>query len=84
MIMCAQLLMIDRKTRPHPLPPANVDTDFQYTPGDIVDPSIVLENPQWSLHYLDDARRQAIFVETPSHIDLSAVPLVYSDQYEHA
>ena len=44
----------------------------------------LLENPQITLYAFDDEGRNAVFVETPPEIDLTAAPFYYLAQKEHA
>ena len=44
----------------------------------------LLNAPHISLYAFDDAERRAIFVETPSEVDLTAAPFYYLAQKEHA
>lgn len=58
--------------------------DFEFSEGPGIDPQVVLNNPLVSLYCLDHANRRALFVETPSGIDLSRFPFFYQAQYENA
>ena len=59
-------------------------TDFSVTPGETVGADIVCTDPALSLYCLDQATRQAIFVELPPDVDLARAPLFYLTQYMQA
>ena len=44
----------------------------------------LLKNPQITLYAFDDEGRNAVFVETPPGVDLTAAPFYYLAQKEHA
>lgn len=81
--MDAQRLTIVSKVRGHPVVPVSL-SDFQYREAEAVEPQVVLERPFISLYCLDHPNKRAIFVETPSDVDLSAAPFFYQAQYEAA
>src|SRR5688572_22541500 len=58
--------------------------DFTVTPGDLVDPAVILSNPNISLYCFDQAAKHAIFTELPDGMNLSTAPFVYQMQYDHA
>lgn len=58
--------------------------DFKLREGDLISEQRVLENPNISLYCLDPKNRTAIFVETPTEVDLSQVPFYYMSQFAHA
>jgi hypothetical protein len=58
--------------------------DFSVSDGEVIQPEGMLTDPNISLYCLDDAHRQAIFVEMSPGIDLSQAPFVYIAQYEAA
>src|SRR5690349_17748576 len=51
--------------------------DFSLSTGAEVTADIVLKQPNLSLYCLDDAQKEAIFVELPPDIDLAMAPFVY-------
>jgi hypothetical protein len=79
----ARRLVIDGKCRPHPVAVAD-PTHFRHHDGGVADARIVLTSPNISLYCLDPARREAIFVEVSSDVDLAAAPFYYQVQYESA
>ena len=79
----ARRLVIDERCRPHPVAVAG-PTHFRHHDGGVTDARIVLMSPNISLYCVDPARREAIFVETPSDVDLGAAPFYYQAQYESA
>ena len=81
--MEAQQLTIESKHRQYHRFLASLK-DFSYHEGTLVDPSLVVKNPQISLYCLDDSSQQALFVEIPPGIDLAKVPFVCRTQYEQA
>ncbi len=48
------------------------------------DPAQLLSNPNLSLYCLDLEHKEAVFVSTPSVIDLEKAPFYYQAQFEHA
>ena len=81
--MTTHYLTITTRRRDHFGVLAHLD-DFTVTPGDPVDPTIVLRNPNVSLYCFDEPTHRAIFVELPPQVDLSTAPFVYQTQFEHA
>jgi hypothetical protein len=79
----ARRLVIDGKRRPHPVAVAD-PAHFRHHDGGATDARTVLTSPNISLYCLDPARREAIFVEIPSDVDLCAAPFYYQAQYESA
>lgn len=79
----ARVLRIESKHRRWDGFLANL-ADFTCTAGPEVSADIVCEKPTISLYCLDDASRQAIFVETPPGIHLPSVPFVHQTQYAEA
>ena len=64
---------------------------FQSTPEDFklgntvtAQADIVLSNPCWSLYCLDLDKREALFVKTPEHIDLTQAAFLFQEQFKHA
>ena len=81
--MYAQILHIQAKNRT----PANTVVkleDFDFKEGENIDPLTIVQNPNITLYCIDPQNQRAIFVETPSDIDLSQAPFYYLAQYEHA
>lgn len=58
--------------------------DFEYTTGEPVDASLILNDPSVSLYCYDPSHDEAIFVKTPEPVDLTKAPFFYQAQYEHA
>ncbi len=81
--MTAQYLTIEDKHRQMVAFHASL-ADFTVTPQHEVHADIVLASPAISLYCLDDATKQAIFVELLPDTDLATAPFVYQTQYEHA
>lgn len=81
--MQAYELIIDAKIKTSPFAIVSVD-DFQAHPGKFLDPSIILEQPNFSLYCLDHVKQRAIFVETPPEVDLLQAPFYFIAQYEAA
>lgn len=59
-------------------------TDFQTHVGEVVNPYIILEQPNLSFYCLDHTNRQAIFVETPPETKLIEEPFYFIAQYQAA
>lgn len=81
--MNAQIIHIQAKNRT----PANTVVkleDFDFKEGEKIDALTIIQNPNITLYCLDPQNQRAIFVETPSDIDLSQAPFYYLAQYEHA
>ena len=81
--MTAQYLTIEDKHRQMTGFHASL-ADFSVTSGEAVSADVVRANPNISLYCLDDAAKQAIFVELPPDVDLAQAPFVYQTQYEQA
>jgi hypothetical protein len=81
--MNTKILHIQSKNRTPASLIANLQ-DFNYEIGESIDPKTILENPYISLYCLDLENQQAIFVETPSDIDIYEAPFLYQAQYEYA
>ena len=81
--MSAKILHIKTKNRNIPNAVVKLE-DFDYEEGEIIDPLTIVKHPNISLYCLDFKNQQAIFVETPTNIDLSQPPFYYLAQYEHA
>jgi hypothetical protein len=58
--------------------------DFHYREAGTVDAQVIVDAPHVTLYCLDDATRQAIFVELPRDLDLYAEPFMYRPQFQHA
>jgi hypothetical protein len=58
--------------------------DFDYVEGEGIDAKAIIENPNISLYCLDPENQRAIFVETPSDIDIYQPPFFYQAQYDYA
>jgi hypothetical protein len=58
--------------------------DFTLQDGGPTDPRVIIDRVNTSLYCFDDAQRQAIFVELPPEVDLTAAPFTYQTQYERA
>ncbi|MBN1873827.1 MAG: sulfotransferase [Anaerolineae bacterium] len=81
--MGSKILNILNKADEMASPIVTLDS-FTYTEGAAVEPQIIMNNPSISLYCLDDKNRRAIFVETPSDVDLSQFPFYYYAQLEYA
>lgn len=58
--------------------------DFKVREGDPISEQTLLENPNISLYCLDPKSQTAVFVETPTEVDLSQVPFYYMSQFASA
>ena len=58
--------------------------DFTLAPGQPFDANDIATNPNISLYCLNDAQRQAVFVELPAGADISQAPFAYAMQHEQA
>ena len=56
--------------------------DFAISNAGPADAGTVLAQPGWSLYCLDDEGRNAVFVELPEDLDLTAVPFLYQTQFD--
>ena len=81
--MGSKILQIQGKKRPHSLSIAGLQ-DFDYVERESIESKTVVDNPEVSLYCLDFENRNAIFVETPSNIDLCEASFLHQAQYEHA
>src|SRR5205085_9625006 len=81
--MTVHSLAIEAKHRQTPGYLASL-ADFSLSPGAEVTADIVLKQPNLSLYCLDDAQKEAIFVELRPDVDLATAPFVYQTQYEQA
>jgi hypothetical protein len=81
--MAVRSLTIEAKHRQTPGYLASL-ADFSLSTGAEVTADMVLKQPNLSLYCLDDAQKEAIFVELPPDVDLAAAPFVYQTQYEQA
>ena len=81
--MNSKILHIQSKQRPNPLSIVKLQ-DFDYIEGENIEPKTIIENPNISLYCLDPQNQKAIFVETPSDLDLSDASFFHQAQYEHA
>lgn len=81
--MTATLHEILDKRKPHPAELASAG-DFVCRDAGTIDAGALVRDPAISLYGLDDRRRRALFVETPSGVDVTAHPFYYQAQYTHA
>ncbi len=58
--------------------------DFILREDGETEPESLLSDPNISLYCLDLLNRQAVFVSTPSHVDLGQAPFYYQAQFEQA
>src|SRR5688572_8388910 len=58
--------------------------DFKLREAAPISEQTVLENPNISLYCLDPKSQTAVFVETPTEVDLSQVPFYYMSQFASA
>jgi hypothetical protein len=58
--------------------------DFKIRKTGSISSQELLENPNISIYCLDPKNQHAVFVETPTEIDLSQVPFYYMAQFAHA
>ncbi|NIM92152.1 MAG: hypothetical protein GTO18_00345 [Anaerolineales bacterium] len=72
--------------RPHegPFPLADVRRNFRLRETGQLPAGEILENPHITLYSLDFENRQAVFVETPAHVNLSQASFYFFTQYEKA
>ena len=80
--MTARRLVIEAKQRPYPLALVGPH-HFRVRDGGPVDPATVL-SPEHSLYCLSHERREALFVETGTDVDLSRAAFFYQTQYDAA
>ena len=81
--MSAQILEIDAHLQSGTYGPPRL-SDFDYHLGEHIPAETVVADPNISLFCLDNENRRAIFVSTPSEIDLAEAPFVYLTQRDHA
>jgi hypothetical protein len=81
--MEARVLLIEDKVKKGEIDIASLST-FRYRQGPTIDARIILDEPQITLHCLDDEHRQAVFVEAPPGVDVSKEPFFFRAQYHHA
>jgi hypothetical protein len=81
--MEARVLYIEEKIKRGELEIASL-SGFRYRTGPTVDAQIILDQPQITLHCLDDEHRQAVFVEAPPGVDVNPEPFISRAQYENA
>lgn len=81
--MTAKVLHLKAKNRTPENTIANLE-DFDYEEGELIDPLIIINQSNITLYCLDFNQEQAIFVETPPHLDLSQFPFFYLAQYDNA
>jgi hypothetical protein len=79
----ARRLVIDAKCRTYPAAVTGPN-DFSHHDGGEVDARIVLRSGDISPYCLDPVRREVLFVEVPTGVDLDAFPFYYQGQYESA
>lgn len=58
--------------------------DFEVIPDGEIDDSTLLTDTTITLYCYDSVENQAVFVKTPSAIDLTQAPFFYQAQFEHA
>ena len=81
--MEAKRYTIEEKLKVNPVGVAS-PRDFRVREEEEVDARRLLNSPNVSLYCLDFERRRALFVETPSGVDLNEAPFLYQAQYENA
>lgn len=59
-------------------------TDFDLEKGESIEPAAILSDPCITLYCLDFKNEKAVFVKTPSHINIGAHPFFYQAQYKNA
>ena len=74
---------IVEKTRLEPFDIVGIG-DFELRESGTAAPEEILHNRQITLYALDFESKRAVFVDTPSDIDLSQSPFMYMTQYDHA
>lgn len=72
----ARVLNINKKVRDNPTAFVSL-RDFDVTPGGTVSLKAIAQNPNITLYALNHFTREAIFVETPPDVDLTAPPFLY-------
>lgn len=81
--MQAYELTIEAKLKTSPFAIVSAD-DFRVHIQRPIDAHVVLEQPTLSLYCLDHANQWALFVDTPSEINLLEAPFLFIAQYEAA
>jgi hypothetical protein len=81
--MEATILHIEEKVKKGDLNHARL-SDFRCRVETTVDARMILDRPEITLYCLDDASRQAVFVEAPPGVDLSEQPFYFLAQYQNA
>ncbi len=81
--MSTQILTIKNKLRQNPTALVGLK-DFDYSEDKAIDPDVVLKQPNLSLYCLDPENKRAIFVLTPTEINLCDAPFYYLEQYKTA
>lgn len=81
--MSARVLQILARRRRDPIGIVRPH-DFRTREQGTVSPSILVEQPNYTLYCLHFPRRTAWFVRTPAEIDLTAATFYYQAQYQHA
>lgn len=81
--MSSKILSIQSKQRPNPLSIVQLQ-DFDYIERESIESKTIIENPNISLYCLDPQNQKAIFVETPSDVDLSNASFFHQAQYNYA
>jgi Sulfotransferase family len=77
------VLEIQEKRKVYPLMVASPD-DFSLGPMGSADPSVLVTDPTISLYCFDESTRQALFVQVPPEVDITAAAFMYIAQYDHA
>ncbi len=79
----ARRFEVAQRRRPDPMSISSPG-DFAYRRGEAVAADVVIDDPQTTLYCIDRRRGEAIFVETPSNVDIAAAPFYYQAQFAHA
>ena len=58
--------------------------DFELGKAEAVDPERLLSDPCWTLYCLDLDASEALFVQTPEDLDLTAESFLFQAQFKHA
>ena len=81
--MEAKRFFIEEKLKINPVGIAS-PRDFKVREERECNPRLLLTESNLSLYCLNFERRRALFVETPSEVDLNLAPFLYQAQYENA
>ena len=81
--MKATVFEINEKKCQSPISLASIN-DFKLNQTREVNAGIILRNPNITLYSIDLNNNQAVFIETPSEVNLSLTPFYYAAQYQHA